>query len=57
VAYVFDPLRSREAPGSMEARVRAGATPFERDVERVPVGDLTILVLRRRGAAPPVTRL
>jgi hypothetical protein len=56
VAYVFDPLRSREAAGAMEARVRAGDTPFERDAERLDVGDCTVLVLRRRSDAPVTQR-
>ncbi len=48
VAYVYDPLRSREAPGELEAEVRAGATAFERDAERVDVGRFSVLLLRAR---------
>jgi hypothetical protein len=60
VAYVFDPLRSREQPGWMEARVRAGDTVFDRDVDAFSVGRFSVLVLRRPVAAgscsPPSPR-
>jgi hypothetical protein len=56
VAYVFDPRRSRESPAWMEERVRAGETPFDRDVEAFPVGRFSVLVLRRAAAAESCNR-
>jgi hypothetical protein len=60
VAYVFDPLRSREAATWMEARVRAGDTPFDREPDAFSVGRFSVLVLRRPAAAgscsPPSPR-
>jgi hypothetical protein len=66
VAYVYDPLRSREAPTWMDARVRAGETPFDAEperLERIEIGRFSVLILRRRrGAAaagscnPPAPR-
>jgi hypothetical protein len=48
VAYVFDPLRSREAPEWMRARVASGATPFAPDAESLRVGRFDVLLLNRR---------
>jgi hypothetical protein len=56
VAYVFDPARSREAQGSFEARVAAGETPFEPAFERIGAGELTAVVLHRRGASTVTAR-
>jgi hypothetical protein len=48
VAYVYDPVRSRESSTSMRDRVRAGETPFMRDYTIVHAGRLSALVLRRQ---------
>ncbi|HVY46752.1 MAG TPA: hypothetical protein VHB21_12785 [Minicystis sp.] len=53
VAYVFDALRSREAPGSFEARVARGETPFAPRFDRLDLGEFTVLVLDRRLDAAP----
>jgi hypothetical protein len=47
VAYVFDPMRSRESNTWMRDRVHAGETPFARDYTIVHAGRLSALVLRR----------
>jgi hypothetical protein len=47
VAYVFDPMRSRESSTLMRDRVRAGETPFARDYSIVHAGKLSAIVLRR----------
>jgi hypothetical protein len=47
VAYIFDPLRSREASGSIESQLRARGVSFERG-EWIQTGRLTALVVTRR---------
>jgi hypothetical protein len=47
VAYVFDPVRSREAPDSIEEHLRGAGVDFDRS-ERVEVGRYTALVAWRR---------
>jgi len=56
VAYVFDPLRSRERLEALEESIRAGHEPYEAAYERAEVGRFTLLFLHRRTAAPPVAR-
>jgi hypothetical protein len=48
VAYVFDPVRSRESSTWMRERVKAGETPFQSDYTIVHAGRLVALVLRRQ---------
>ena len=47
VAYIFDPLRSREARDAWASDVAAGKTPFLPQFERVRAGAFEVLVLRR----------
>jgi hypothetical protein len=47
VAYFFDPVRSREAPDSIEAHLRSAGVDFDRS-ERLEVGRYVALVAWRR---------
>jgi hypothetical protein len=47
VAYVFDPLRSREEASWMEQRVESGQTPYKRDFAIVHAGRYRAIVMRR----------
>jgi hypothetical protein len=47
VAYIYDPLRSRERPGAWEDEIRSGKTPFAPSFERLRAGAYTVLILER----------
>ncbi len=63
LAYVYDPLRSKETLARREAEFRSGKTDFDPDFEETRVGRYSVLVLHRRHAdklriagARPATR-
>jgi hypothetical protein len=53
VAYIHDAYRSRESLADVEAKIRAGETPFDPRYDRFVVENFTVLVLGRR---PPGER-
>ena len=57
VAYVFDPLRSREAADWMDAQLSSGTSGYSKeDIEIIHAGRFRALVLRRAGNGSDATQ-